>query len=164
MSAASARRPSTSPMSRGGPLRRPLGAGLQTWDMAAGIVLVREAGGFVSDLHGGAGSARAGDISPATKPWSAAWVGPRVPAWKLRQSSKILKSRHCRPVAADAIWPRHKRRAGEENGEMASDENAARLSNRESSIRMVLFLALAGFVALILNREIVRAFIWPIPA
>ncbi len=26
--------------------------GLQTWDMAAGIVLVREAGGFVSDLQG----------------------------------------------------------------------------------------------------------------
>jgi len=26
--------------------------GLQTWDMAAGIVLVREAGGFVSDLNG----------------------------------------------------------------------------------------------------------------
>ena len=28
--------------------------GLQPWDMAAGIVLVREAGGMVSDLHGGA--------------------------------------------------------------------------------------------------------------
>ena len=26
--------------------------GLQTWDMAAGIVMVREAGGFVSDLNG----------------------------------------------------------------------------------------------------------------
>lgn len=27
--------------------------GLQSWDMAAGIVLVREAGGFISDLDGG---------------------------------------------------------------------------------------------------------------
>ena len=28
--------------------------GLQAWDMAAGIVLVREAGGMVTDLNGGA--------------------------------------------------------------------------------------------------------------
>lgn len=35
---------------------------LQTWDMAAGIVLVREAGGFVSDLHGGADMLERGDI------------------------------------------------------------------------------------------------------
>ena len=28
--------------------------GLNSWDMAAGIVLVREAGGFVSDADGGA--------------------------------------------------------------------------------------------------------------
>lgn len=42
---------------------------------------------------------------------------------------------------------------------MASDENAARLSNpRIFLIRMVLFLALVAFVALILNREIMRAF------
>ena len=27
--------------------------GLNPWDVAAGIVLVREAGGMVSDLHGG---------------------------------------------------------------------------------------------------------------
>ena len=27
--------------------------GLKPWDVAAGIVLVREAGGMVSDLHGG---------------------------------------------------------------------------------------------------------------
>ena len=36
--------------------------GLQSWDMAAGIVLVREAGGFVSDLHGGADMLERGDI------------------------------------------------------------------------------------------------------
>ena len=36
--------------------------GLQSWDMAAGIVLVREAGGFVSDLAGGSDPLARGDI------------------------------------------------------------------------------------------------------
>jgi myo-inositol-1(or 4)-monophosphatase len=40
-------------------------AGLKPWDMAAGIVLVREAGGFVSDLAGGAGMLENGGILAA---------------------------------------------------------------------------------------------------
>ena len=41
--------------------------GLSKWDIAAGIVLVREAGGFVSDLGGGEGYWDTGDII-ATNP------------------------------------------------------------------------------------------------
>jgi myo-inositol-1(or 4)-monophosphatase len=36
--------------------------GLQTWDIAAGIVLVREAGGYVSDLAGQDGMMTSGDV------------------------------------------------------------------------------------------------------
>jgi myo-inositol-1(or 4)-monophosphatase len=36
---------------------------LQPWDMAAGIVLIREAGGMVSDLQGGAAMFETGDIA-----------------------------------------------------------------------------------------------------
>ena len=36
--------------------------GLHPWDMAAGIVLVREAGGFVTDLSGGKGMMESGEI------------------------------------------------------------------------------------------------------
>ncbi|MEM7003208.1 MAG: inositol monophosphatase family protein, partial [Pseudomonadota bacterium] len=39
--------------------------GLSRWDIAAGIVLVREAGGFVSDLSGGEGYWDSGDILAA---------------------------------------------------------------------------------------------------
>jgi myo-inositol-1(or 4)-monophosphatase len=35
---------------------------IQAWDMAAGIVLVREAGGFASDLNGGAAMLKTGGI------------------------------------------------------------------------------------------------------
>ncbi len=36
--------------------------GLKSWDIAAGIILVREAGGFVTDLSGGATMMETGDI------------------------------------------------------------------------------------------------------
>ncbi len=36
--------------------------GLQAWDMAAGVLLIREAGGFVSDLKGGENYFTTGDI------------------------------------------------------------------------------------------------------
>ena len=36
--------------------------GINSWDVAAGIVLVREAGGFVSDLSGGADMLAKGEI------------------------------------------------------------------------------------------------------
>ncbi|MBC8050031.1 MAG: inositol monophosphatase [Chitinophagales bacterium] len=36
--------------------------GIQPWDMAAGIVLVREAGGFVTDANGGAAMLKTGTI------------------------------------------------------------------------------------------------------
>ena len=39
--------------------------GLSKWDIAAGIVLVREAGGFVSDLNGGERFWKNGDIVAA---------------------------------------------------------------------------------------------------
>ena len=39
--------------------------GLSKWDIAAGIVLVREAGGFVADLEGGEGFWESGDITAA---------------------------------------------------------------------------------------------------
>jgi myo-inositol-1(or 4)-monophosphatase len=35
---------------------------LQPWDVAAGILMVREAGGIVSDLAGGATMLESGDI------------------------------------------------------------------------------------------------------
>ena len=40
-------------------------AGLNPWDMAAGIVLVREAGGLVSDLRGGTDMMASGTILAA---------------------------------------------------------------------------------------------------
>jgi myo-inositol-1(or 4)-monophosphatase len=36
--------------------------GIQTWDMAAGIVLIREAGGFVSDADGGSKMMASGTV------------------------------------------------------------------------------------------------------
>ena len=39
--------------------------GLSKWDIAAGIVLVREAGGFVADLKGGETYMDTGDIIAA---------------------------------------------------------------------------------------------------
>jgi myo-inositol-1(or 4)-monophosphatase len=41
--------------------------GLKPWDVAAGILLVREAGGFVSDLDGGARALDAGHILVANE-------------------------------------------------------------------------------------------------
>ena len=41
--------------------------GLKAWDMAAGILLVREAGGFVSDLDAGARALEAGHILAANE-------------------------------------------------------------------------------------------------
>jgi myo-inositol-1(or 4)-monophosphatase len=41
--------------------------GLQPWDMAAGIVLVREAGGLVSDIDGGSGMLANGNILAANE-------------------------------------------------------------------------------------------------
>ena len=40
-------------------------AGLSPWDLAAGIIIVREAGGFVSDLSGGDTMLRSGDVIAA---------------------------------------------------------------------------------------------------
>ena len=40
--------------------------GLNAWDMAAGILLVREAGGFVSDADGGPNPMATGSSPPAT--------------------------------------------------------------------------------------------------
>ena len=42
--------------------------GLQPWDIAAGIVLVREAGGFVTDVAGGNGMMESGEIIAANDP------------------------------------------------------------------------------------------------
>lgn len=39
--------------------------GLQPWDIAAGVLLVREAGGFVGDLGGGDGFMESGDVVAA---------------------------------------------------------------------------------------------------
>lgn len=36
--------------------------GLHAWDIAAGLLLIREAGGFVSDMSGGTDSLERGDI------------------------------------------------------------------------------------------------------
>jgi myo-inositol-1(or 4)-monophosphatase len=41
---------------------------LSPWDVAAGILLVREAGGFVSDLAGGQGMMTSGDVLAANGP------------------------------------------------------------------------------------------------
>ncbi len=40
--------------------------GLSSWDIAAGALLVREAGGIVTDLHGGDGFLESGDIAAAS--------------------------------------------------------------------------------------------------
>ena len=39
--------------------------GLSPWDIAAGILLVREAGGYVSDMTGGHGMMESGDVLAA---------------------------------------------------------------------------------------------------
>jgi myo-inositol-1(or 4)-monophosphatase len=39
--------------------------GLRPWDMAAGILLIREAGGLVTDPHGGEGYMKSGDVVAA---------------------------------------------------------------------------------------------------
>ncbi|RUU51042.1 inositol monophosphatase family protein, partial [Mesorhizobium sp. M2C.T.Ca.TU.002.02.1.1] len=36
--------------------------GLSSWDIAAGILLVREAGGYVSDMDGGQGMLDSGEV------------------------------------------------------------------------------------------------------
>ena len=41
--------------------------GLKPWDMAAGIVLVREAGGFITDIHGKRNMLESGDIVAANE-------------------------------------------------------------------------------------------------
>jgi myo-inositol-1(or 4)-monophosphatase len=41
--------------------------GLGAWDLAAGSLLVREAGGVVSDLAGGDGMLESGDVLAATR-------------------------------------------------------------------------------------------------
>jgi myo-inositol-1(or 4)-monophosphatase len=41
--------------------------GLKPWDVAAGILLVREAGGFISDLDGGAGALEGGTMLAANE-------------------------------------------------------------------------------------------------
>ena len=46
------RRGARSCLDRGGPLRRLWEQNLRAWDLAAGIVILREAGGFVSDADG----------------------------------------------------------------------------------------------------------------
>ena len=70
--AASARPPSTSPMWPAGAFDAYWERGLNSWDMAAGILLVREAGGFVSDADGGADPLAAALASPAaTRPCTA---------------------------------------------------------------------------------------------
>ena len=40
--------------------------GLQPWDMAAGALLIQEAGGLVGDLSGEAGFLESGDVAAAT--------------------------------------------------------------------------------------------------
>jgi myo-inositol-1(or 4)-monophosphatase len=40
--------------------------GLSPWDMAAGALLIQEAGGLVGDLRGDAGYLQSGDITAAT--------------------------------------------------------------------------------------------------
>ena len=40
-------------------------SGLNAWDIAAGIIIVREAGGFVSDLDGNKDMLKSGDIIAA---------------------------------------------------------------------------------------------------
>ncbi|MFQ5535792.1 MAG: inositol monophosphatase family protein [Sphingomonadales bacterium] len=42
--------------------------GLERWDIAAGSLIVREAGGFVSDINGGEGYMKSGDIVAANDP------------------------------------------------------------------------------------------------
>jgi myo-inositol-1(or 4)-monophosphatase len=39
--------------------------GLKPWDIAAGIIIVREAGGYVTDLAGGHGMIESGDVLAA---------------------------------------------------------------------------------------------------
>ena len=53
-------------------LRRILGADPRAWDVAAGILLVQEAGGLVTDLDGDAPDLRAGAFvagNPAMHAW-----------------------------------------------------------------------------------------------
>lgn len=40
--------------------------GLRPWDIAAGILMIREAGGMISDMQGGEGFLKSGDIVTAT--------------------------------------------------------------------------------------------------
>lgn len=42
--------------------------GINSWDVAAGIVLVREAGGFVTDFTGGAGMLTKGEVCAGNEP------------------------------------------------------------------------------------------------
>ena len=65
--AASARPRSISPMSAAGRFDGFWERGLKAWDMAAGILLVREAGGVVTDLDGGAEMLETGHILAANE-------------------------------------------------------------------------------------------------
>ena len=68
------------------------------WDTAAGIVLVREAGGFISDLEGGETYWDSGDICAANpKAWREiikelrpAIIGPLLPVSGTNKSSLFI--------------------------------------------------------------------------
>jgi myo-inositol-1(or 4)-monophosphatase len=61
--------------------------GIQAWDMAAGILLVREAGGMVSDLEGGQDMLSAGSVLVANE-----YLQPQL--LRLLKATKPEKSGH----------------------------------------------------------------------
>ena len=69
-------------------------SGLSKWDIAAGIVLVREAGGFVSDLEGGESFWETGNIVAA----NAKCFRPLIQTLKLTCHRLRLSISHLRSV------------------------------------------------------------------
>ena len=90
-------------LGRGGPLRRLLGEELQPWDVAAGILLVREAGGFVTDFRGGDAAMRNGQFLAANDgsiPSCTSWWRARCAEGPSYWPMPLLKRRHRGPPSS----------------------------------------------------------------
>ena len=147
---------------------------IKPWDMAAGIILVREAGGFVTDCDGGDDMLAKGHIvagNEAIQKDIAARAQARRQArnrvsltqFQLNRRFRFLRFRHdcflvvtrSVPYCADTASARH----ALTHQPMAKDLDPLKLSSpRIFLFRMLVFVVLGGLVAFLLHKQIEVAF------
>ena len=123
--------------------------GLSPWDMAAGILLIREAGGYVTDLDGGEAMLETGDIVAGNE-------AIHRPASRTPPRLTVAFRFHLPP---ETRYKFLRRGAPCAEGSMARDFDPYMLSSpRIFMVRMIIFLIIAAFVPLVLYREVAKAF------